>query len=69
MNFSPKKGGNQGILSFFFGLGTPVVYQTQGKKLGQKIGKKMLSERRIKNKFNNKKMYHRIDNYYINHIL
>jgi len=21
-----QKGGNQGILSFFFGLGTPVVY-------------------------------------------
>ena len=55
MNFSPKKGGNQGILSFFFGLGDSGSLLDTRKKIGQKIGKKMLSERRIKNKFNNKK--------------
>ena len=40
MNFSPKKGGNEGILSFFFGLGDSGSLLDTRKKIGTKNMKK-----------------------------
>ena len=53
--FFPEKRRKSRDFVLFFRSGDSGSLLDTRKKLGQKIGKKMLSERRIKNKCNNKK--------------